>query len=426
MVEIKDIVDRESLKAWLEGQPWRTSEILTHRAAMRVLPVFLDWAITSKRAKRRGASILPVLRANLTTEVVTYLVPANISPELDFTAIEAGTIALSVAEMAESQMDMFSPDGAFSYTNFFFWGERETRNAEFVANSVLAIEPSMKSYAADSGLIYNGFWNLLRSDISAIMVRFTQNRPALWQDERNPFLDPWKNVKNLLKNSKENWSFWIKWYEAALAGVPLEWEMLEQIALIPSDDWEQGPKHVNGLIAEIEEEFEGKTLEKSEPLVAKPISANNAMVLMTADGMSAQIASVIERYHADTGRNQLPDEFRVLEELPAHFSRFSQLALIGGARDNASFDAEIADLKAKIEALKEDLEIAKSKAVSGVFSKAFLEQAGKSLGDWKLWGALGSAVYYFSSASTVAGTGSSLNSLSEIANSIREMFPIRP
>ena len=50
-------------------------------------------------------------------------------------------------------------------------------------------------------------------------------------------------------------------------------------------------------------------------------------------------------------------------------------------------------MAAEILALKEQLETLKSHQPDSPFLKSFKEQSGKSLGDWKMWGALVSGSY---------------------------------
>jgi hypothetical protein len=52
------------------------------------------------------------------------------------------------------------------------------------------------------------------------------------------------------------WAFWATWYDRAMAGDPLPWDLQEQIALIPNEIWETGPEAVAKEIERIEAEFE--------------------------------------------------------------------------------------------------------------------------------------------------------------------------
>ncbi len=79
------------------------------------------------------------------------------------------------------------------------------------------------------------------------------------------FQDPlhWLDLKKrLLEDSQVDWSFWVDWYDELMHGKVRsnsEWEMLKEIVLIDNEDWEQGPAHINPMIAEIVERYATKT-----------------------------------------------------------------------------------------------------------------------------------------------------------------------
>ncbi|MBL1436417.1 MAG: hypothetical protein COB08_009490 [Rhodobacteraceae bacterium] len=90
----------------------------------------------------------------------------------------------------------------------------------------------------------------------------------LWLAEENQTASEWREVKAALAEDELDWRFWIKWYEATLAGAPLPWELLERIALeVTDEDWKRGPKHVDLLIAEIELDFAVKATPNGELIV---------------------------------------------------------------------------------------------------------------------------------------------------------------
>lgn len=90
------------------------------------------------------------------------------------------------------------------------------------------------------------------------------------------------------------WSFWSRWYERAMAGDPLPWDLQREVALIPDEIWQQGPEAVAERIAEIEARFE----------VKRAIAD-----LRTKNGRSASPS----RY--GIGGNSPPEEIETPEEL---------------------------------------------------------------------------------------------------------------
>lgn len=374
---------------------------------MRVLPISLNWQMESQSEIENGLISLLVLRRLLVSGVAANGVVSTINNEIKLAAVAAGP------DPSRALTGSRNPNAVNTIATVHYSGAAE--KAAFVS-----------TYSVRNPECGWSGWDLVQSECAALKRKDLLENIKLWAGIKNPLHEEWTQLKGQLQQDTVDWSFWITWYEAVLKGEPLNWTTLERIALMSSEDWEQGPKHVNGLIAAIVTKFKGQASDRFGQATTKPLSQKDSMVLMTADGMSAHINSVIERYHSDTGINQLPEEFRILEELPPIFGRISQIALSGVASNNSLLDREITELRVKIEELEADLKVAKEKSVSGVFSKAFLEQAGKSLGDWKMWGALGSAAYFFASVSASSGAVTTWSSISGITNSIREIFPHKP
>lgn len=63
------------------------------------------------------------------------------------------------------------------------------------------------------------------------------------------------SVTEAFYQSRPTWSFWREWYQGFLDGKPLDWELQRRVALIPDEDWEQGPEHIARKIEEIQAEW---------------------------------------------------------------------------------------------------------------------------------------------------------------------------
>lgn len=70
----------------------------------------------------------------------------------------------------------------------------------------------------------------------------------------------WATLKTTLPDG-QNWQVWTAWYDDIVAGAGgsrrdrfIEDLELNRV-LIPREDWDRGPAHVNDLIAELEREY---------------------------------------------------------------------------------------------------------------------------------------------------------------------------
>lgn len=96
MVEIADIKDRITLKAWLEARPEATryaiSVAIANRAAMRVLPRWA-WYFDGKKAKVRSPNyVLALFRCALTSAVA----PVSPTTDVKLAAASAGPTARAI------------------------------------------------------------------------------------------------------------------------------------------------------------------------------------------------------------------------------------------------------------------------------------------------------------------------------------------
>ena len=116
------------------------------------------------------------------------------------------------------------------------------------------------------------------------------------------------------------------------------------------------------------------------------------------------------RYLNDTGANDLPDAFQALPGVAQRLTTVA--AVVRRHSDTGSVEQELREEIGRLNAqvLTLETELAKAKATKDpVFWKALKEQAGKSLGDWKLYGSLVGAVWFVSG--DVAGLQERLENL---------------
>ncbi|OED48179.1 hypothetical protein AB838_12270 [Rhodobacteraceae bacterium (ex Bugula neritina AB1)] len=215
----------------------------------------------------------------------------------------------------------------------------------------------------------------------------------------------WKTV-TLTRHTPATWSFWIDWYQGFLDGKPLDWDLQRRVALIDDSVWNAGPVTVADEIARICEDYYDLTPAKEryaelEPKSVSHLFENRIIASSSLQGLAAQVIQSIERFHAETGANALPEALEPLAALPALLLAVNSTIqdapsdrAIASETEN-QLRAEIGRLNAKVAQLENELQKA-SAAKPSVFSDAFKKQLGTSLGGWQLYAALCTGLWFVS------------------------------
>lgn len=177
-----------------------------------------------------------------------------------------------------------------------------------------------------------------------------------------------------LKNAGRSWSYWYDWYSGFLTGDPLDWNLQRQIALISVEKWKSGPEAVAAEIERIRAEFSvppsGKDrFPKHEPKSVSHLFENRIITSASLQGLAAQVTQSIERFHAETGANALPEALEPLTALPALLLAVnstiqeapSDRAIASETEDQlraeiGRLNAKIAELECKLSGLKSVVE----------------------------------------------------------------------
>ena len=184
---------------------------------------------------------LPILWPNFCTGVVAYCTKDQIDGSLSG-SLRAGSLA------ADAASD--SSDAAYA-------NAADAASAAADAASGLSNSASDAAYATvfAESFANADIWENTRCDCESYAHGKDLSHEPLWRNQENPLADYAVHLMDRMTKIDKKWQFWIRWYEAALIGEPLNCKMLKRIALIPAKDWEQRSAHVNKLIAEIEEDF---------------------------------------------------------------------------------------------------------------------------------------------------------------------------
>ncbi len=267
MVEIEDIVDGDSLKAWLLQQPEEVVRLFSfaigYRVSQRLIPDIWYRTATRELVDLEGDledySMLPILRLNLSMASFVKAVPSTTPNYLFRAASDCYVDSLYASDIGAD----FSAANTITAASqdFFFSMPSQMKGEKITVRSI------PNAYVAYASNLTDEFrlWREIRSDCRELLDHKTiKNRP-LWQDNADPFADTWAEVKTTLGPDARDWQFWIDWYESMLHGRPQNADMLHDIALIDDAVWKQGLAAVNAAIADIQ----AKYLSKNAPLAER-------------------------------------------------------------------------------------------------------------------------------------------------------------
>ncbi|WP_417712766.1 hypothetical protein [Pseudophaeobacter arcticus] len=213
---------------------------LATRAALRAFPYWAaempaDWA------RKDDMTALPLSRSLLISAVAVKMPTTDIKASAASYSSAASSVASSAASSA-------SQASSASYARS--------------ASAASARSTRSVSYAASDA----AFWAVLRADCTAILTGDEILHRPLWSKGPAPeeLQRAWTTGRTWMEAAPGH-AFWIRWYDAILAGRPLthdwdsHWQLMYNIALIDPEDWGEGKEpdaiRVAGIIVEIEETY---------------------------------------------------------------------------------------------------------------------------------------------------------------------------
>lgn len=331
-----DIRDVESFEVWLRELPEQvmrqSAGELAVRSALRAFPkwyVILDAASVSS-GETDG---LPIMRALLIATVM-FRKPAPAIFELGTQARVNAKHLGAYSFRAEEIEASWSADAA----------------AETMSVAIHGIDKAIDVVATSNEAVglWQRFWSDFQADASRLQKENCLLELPLWYAEmpESP-LFVWEEGRAWLCR-KDRYAFWIRWYDAILAGRPLtgdwdsHWDLLHDIALIPDADWDKGAKHLAGLIEEIERQYRrapSQSLVKAEQIpiatsaVQTAVRVNRLSLPPTLDAIYGHIDLEIRRL---SGVNHWPSE-QAFEDARALIARLqAMLRAVDELRERAN------------------------------------------------------------------------------------------
>ncbi|MCF6445234.1 hypothetical protein L1065_10835 [Nereida sp. MMG024] len=232
MVEIADIVDGDSFKAWLNAHIARVGDELgrqhavwlASRCAARVMPFAMETALSG-----RIAELTPVLMFRVTS--ISGVASVCPTPEIARTA-DAAAFAADAAPDAADAAAAAAAFAAFA--------------AAAAAAAVFAAYASARAAAAAPDI-----YEYIQVDCAALLASGDIPRRPLWAGP-SEMQRLWQDIKPKLAALNSDgpdaavWTFWIAWYDRVLAGQDIHAQAMHDVFVsLTEDDWNKGPAHIN-------------------------------------------------------------------------------------------------------------------------------------------------------------------------------------
>lgn len=242
---------QDELEVWRSTRPLADSITIAYRAALRVMP---NWA------RRGDLESLLVLRPVLTSGVARiYQTPElKIASHSAFIAVgsAAGSAVRSSARSAALSAHSSATIAAAHSVGF----DRLTAaaySAESAGLSGAALYNSDSAHISAEHEASSAAWQAIESDVASLIRGDDPFELPIWQDDVQEWFVQARAgmLMNLAVETGDLNSFWSRWWLAAESGTPLDWSLQRDVALIPDEVWQAGPKAVIAAIAEIEARF---------------------------------------------------------------------------------------------------------------------------------------------------------------------------
>jgi hypothetical protein len=249
-VEIAEVVDRKSLKAYLEGLEGNSGLLTARRvaffAAISVAPAALRFFAGNRSYRDRDLTPLAVLGAYSISGVRSTIRTPEIAR-----AASASAAAAAFAASAASASAARAARAAASAARAAFAPDSASADAFASDAAAASADASASADAFASAFADAYFWGDLRSFLTGQRSAPDAPMPAITLDATR--LEDWNQTCILLKaDSAVDWTFWIAWFDRALAGKDIHADMLAPILNgLTEDDWLGDPAKVNPLFDDV-------------------------------------------------------------------------------------------------------------------------------------------------------------------------------
>lgn len=419
-----DRANIKQLEHWLDAQDHRMARAVATRACLRSLPALMPLADRTVAGISGATVLLSGFRTALVSGVLCTCDPADRRDVEDATADTTRYAANSTRFLSRTLRGEDGAPGAAAALNA----------AEYAASLTGVDKPAALSAVRHCGDAAHAVVDYALTATTGIgppdgpqdAARERSLTAAIGDALQEPGLSPsavfarplWPRpdmVPELTALSQDfiewfetdaAWAFWVAWYQALLAGHPMDWSLQLQIARIDPEIWDAGASAVAEKIAEIQQGFEPdaplppeSTRRQAQVLLRSAVASETA-----ARGLQQLIRTALDAYLREIS-NALPEALDPLDHLPPILNDIAELLARETPRAGDEDDLArlvsamaqvIATLNARLVAVHGELAMAREQpddpAPHRLFADAFYKKAGEGaaalITSKVLWGGL--------------------------------------
>ena len=255
-MDVPQIKNRKNLAAWLIDRNPEEQVIVAYRAALRVSPLFLAYSFGSRQevvSLSEGAFVRAFLRCGT--------IPSFPKVHSHRRIIDSGPFAAGeVANAADYAAAAFAQSDVIKATQYASYAVRRM-SVVYDADGEGGLRQGEAMVSASKT---PEFWNEIWTDLSNIADGENPMERPLWLSGNSPLAPQWETAKTRLAAKDEDWSFWIRLYEGALRGQPLDPDLQREILKIDEELWVGEQKSLAAAIAAIEKKYEPRLVSREQ------------------------------------------------------------------------------------------------------------------------------------------------------------------
>ncbi|MDV7340404.1 hypothetical protein RYZ26_12435 [Terasakiella sp. A23] len=255
-----NIESLDDYRKWLMGQDKQVAVAMAARISLRVIPVLFP-VLNEAPSEYATSIILPVFRANS----APWFAGTWPNQRGEFRAARTAAYA-AAADRAAAAAARAGRTAAAKAAKAARTAAADAAYAAARAAAARAVAAYAAAAADRAAAAFSPIWVAINNDISYFEKTGSLDqlisRPLWLSVMPDDLENDWQKMKSVLLELDEDWQVWTNWYDDRLVGGPkpngrLVLESLErERVMIPEEDWEKGPAHVNHLIAEMEARYQ--------------------------------------------------------------------------------------------------------------------------------------------------------------------------